>query len=66
MLGLWNPLLLSSPTVEALTEQIFQLAINAEDAHTIEKMIKLGINPNKQVCRNSWGGCETPLLQVWN
>jgi len=48
-------------TVEALAENLFRLAIDAEDVRTVNKLMKLGINPNEQIYRNQWGSCCTPL-----
>ena len=63
--GLMEYLLsIGGPTVEALTENLFRLAIDAEDVRNIKKMITLGINPNEQVYRNSWGYCCTALEQA--
>jgi ankyrin repeat protein len=55
---------IGGPTVEALAEHLFGLALDAEDVCTINKMMKLGINPNEQVCRDEWGTCRTPLLRA--
>jgi ankyrin repeat protein len=55
---------IGGPTVEALTENLFRLAIDAEDVSTINTMMKLGINPNEQVYRDSWGYCDTALNQA--
>jgi ankyrin repeat protein len=55
---------IGGPTVEALAEHLFRLALDAEDVRTINKMMKLGINPNEQVCRTEWGTCRTPLLHA--
>ena len=55
---------IGGPTVEALAEHLFRLALDAEDVRTINKMMKLGINPNEQVCRDKGGTCRTPLLRA--
>jgi ankyrin repeat protein len=55
---------IGGPTVEALTENLFRLALDAEDVPTINKMMKLGIDPNEQVYRTERGTCRTPLLQA--
>jgi ankyrin repeat protein len=55
---------IGGPTVEALAENLFRLALDAEDVRTINKMLKLGINPNEHVYRTEWGTCRTPLLQA--
>ncbi|PMD41131.1 ankyrin [Hyaloscypha variabilis F] len=55
---------IGGPTVEALAENLFRLALDAEDVGTISKMIKLGINPNEQVYRTKRGTCYTPLLRA--
>lgn len=55
---------IGGPTVEALAEHLFRLALDAEDVCTINKMMKLGINPNEQVYRTEWGTCCTPLLRA--
>jgi ankyrin repeat protein len=55
---------IGGPTVEALAEHLFRLALDAEDVRTINKMMKLGFNPNEQVCRGKWGTCRTPLLHA--
>ncbi|PMD66637.1 ankyrin, partial [Hyaloscypha bicolor E] len=54
---------IGGPTVEALAEHLFRLALDAEDVRTINKMMKLGINPNEQVCRTE-RGTFTPLLHA--
>lgn len=48
-------------TVEALAENLFRLAIDAEDVRTVNKLMKLGINPNEQIYRSQLGFCYTPL-----
>ncbi|KAE9367125.1 ankyrin, partial [Stipitochalara longipes BDJ] len=55
---------IGGPTVEALAEHLFLLALDAEDVRTINKMVKLGINPNEQVYRTERGTCCTPLLRA--
>ena len=55
---------IGGPTVEALIENVFRLAIDSEDVSTVKKMIDLGIDPNEQVCRNMRGDCCTPLKQA--
>lgn len=55
---------IGGPTVDALTENLFRLALDAEDVRTINKMMKLGINPNEQVYRTERGTCCTPLLHA--
>lgn len=55
---------IGGPTVEALAENLFRLALDAEDVRTINKMMELGINPNEQVYRTAWDTCRTPLLQA--
>ena len=57
-------LLIGGPTVEALTENLFRLAIDSEDVSTVKKMMDLGHDPNEQVCHNEWGDCRTPLMQA--
>ena len=55
---------IGGPTVEALAEHLFRLALDAEDVRTINKMMKLGFNPNEQVCRDELGTCRSPLLHA--
>jgi ankyrin repeat protein len=55
---------IGGPTVDALIENLFRLVLDAEDIRTINKMMKLGINPNEQVYRTEWGTCCTPLLHA--
>jgi len=52
---------IGGPTVEALAENLFRLALDAEDVRTIEKMMKSGIDPNEQVYRDELGNCSSPL-----
>lgn len=55
---------IGGPTVEALAENLFRLALDAEDVRTINEMMKFGINPNEHVYRTEEGDCRTPLLQA--
>ncbi|KAN0098195.1 Ankyrin repeat-containing domain protein [Hyaloscypha variabilis] len=55
---------IGGPTVEALAENLFRLALDAEDVATVSKMMKLGINPNEQVYHTEHGTCCTPLLRA--
>ena len=50
----------SGPTSEALSENIFQSVLKAQDAEVIQTMLNFGIDPNQQ--RNSHG--ETPLQYI--
>lgn len=60
--GLMECLLsIGGPTVEALAENLFRLAIDAEDVRTVNKLMELGINPNEQVYHDQRGVCCTPL-----
>jgi ankyrin repeat protein len=52
---------IGGPTVEALAENLFRVALDAEDVRTIKKMMKSGIDPNEQVYRDEWGNCSSPL-----
>jgi ankyrin repeat protein len=63
--GLMQYLLsVSGPTVEALGENLFRLAIDAQDAPTVKKMMDLGMDPNEQVYSNELGDFRTPLQQA--
>lgn len=55
---------IGGPTVEALAENLFRLAIDAKDVSTVKKMKDFGIDPNEQVCHNKWGDCRTSLMQA--
>jgi ankyrin repeat protein len=52
------------PIVEALWENLFRLAIDAQDAPTVKKMMDLGVDPNELVYSNKWGTTRTPLQQA--
>lgn len=52
---------IGGPTVEALAENLFWLALDAEDVRTIEKIMNSGIDTNELVYRNERGDCSSPL-----
>ncbi len=52
---------IGGPTAEALAESLFRLAIDGEDVRTVNKLMKLGFDPNEQVYRDRRGSCFTPL-----
>jgi ankyrin repeat protein len=60
------PYLLSAggPTIEALGENLFRMAIDAQDAPTVKKMMDLGIDPNEKAYFDRWGAYRTPLQQA--
>jgi len=57
--ALENILSTKGPTTEALAENLFPLAINAEDVSVVKMLLKMGLDPNKQLCNEM-----TPLQRV--
>jgi hypothetical protein len=57
---------IGGPTVEALAENLFRFAIDAEDVRTVNKLMKLSINPNEQIYYSQESGYSysTPLHLV--
>lgn len=53
--------LMSHPTKESLTENIFRLAVENDDSEMAEKLLKFGINPNEQICFTKSKDRATPL-----
>ena len=54
-----NILSTKGPTTEALAENLFPLAINAEDVSVVKMLLKMGLDPNQQLCN-----LMTPLQRV--
>ena len=57
--ALENILSTKGPTTEALAENLFPLAINAEDVSVVKMLLKMGLDPNQQLCNQM-----TPLQRV--
>jgi ankyrin repeat protein len=55
---------IGGPTIEALMENFFRLAIDADDVYMVKKMIDLGIDPNEQIYRACSGSIMTPLQRA--
>jgi ankyrin repeat protein len=53
-----------SPTSDALIENLFRLAIDAEDAATLRKILNWGFDFSEQVCHSSSGRKLTPLQRA--
>ncbi len=63
--GLLDYLLsISGPTAEALAENLFPLAIDADDVCTVKKLMESGIDPNEQMYCTSYGLFRTPLQRA--
>jgi ankyrin repeat protein len=52
---------IKGPTAEALAENLFRLAIDAEDVGIVKKLLKTGLDPNEQVFRGEYRSALTPL-----
>jgi ankyrin repeat protein len=52
---------IKGPTAEALAENLFRLAIDAEDVGIVKKLLKAGLDPNEQVLRGEYHSALTPL-----
>ena len=57
--ALENILSAKGPTTEALAENLFPLAINAEDVSVVKMLLKMGLDPNQQLCN-----LMTPLQRI--
>lgn len=57
--ALENILSVKGPTTEALAENLFPLAIYAEDVSVVKMLLKMGLDPNQQLCN-----LMTPLQHV--
>lgn len=55
---------IGGPTIEALAEILFRLAIDADDVHTVKKLMDLGIDPNEPKYRTRWSSSMTPLQRA--
>jgi ankyrin repeat protein len=55
---------LSGPTSEALAENLFRLAIDAEDVAIVKKILKSGFDLSEQVCYSEYGKRLTPLQRA--
>ncbi|KAK5049042.1 hypothetical protein LTR84_005464 [Exophiala bonariae] len=55
---------INEPTVEALAEQIFALAIRMKDANIVQKILDSGLNPNELRCIDESGQQITPLQRA--
>jgi len=55
---------IGGPTIEALAENIFGLAIDAEDDLAVRELMKFGINPNERIHGDEFDYCFTPLEQA--
>jgi ankyrin repeat protein len=55
---------IGGPTIDALVENFFRLAIDADDVHTVRKMMDLGIDPNEQIYRGGRSLVMTPLQRA--
>jgi ankyrin repeat protein len=52
---------IKGPTAEALVENLFRVAIDAEDVGIVKKLLKAGLDPNEQVLRGEYHSALTPL-----
>jgi ankyrin repeat protein len=55
---------IEGPTTQALSENLFRLAISAEDVVMAKTLMKLGINPNLQVLKDRAGKKVTPVQRA--
>jgi ankyrin repeat protein len=55
---------ISGPTAEALAENLFRLAIDADDVRTVKKIIESGIDPNEQIWSGLYDLKLTPLQRA--
>lgn len=55
---------MNGPTAEALAENLFRLAIDADDVDTVKKIIDSGLDVNEQVYTNRYGYRLTPLQRA--
>lgn len=52
------------PTADALAENLFRFAIDADDVRTVKGMLESGIDPNEQIYRAQYGLNLTPLQRA--
>ena len=57
-------LLFGGPTAEALTEQLFSLAVEKDDARTVKNILDSGLDHSELKCLSSWAGQITPLQRA--
>jgi ankyrin repeat protein len=55
---------MNGPTVEALAEQLFWLAIEMEDATTVKRILESGLDSNELRCTHRCGVQVTPLQRA--
>jgi ankyrin repeat protein len=55
---------INGPTIEALAEQLFSLAIEAGDARTVKNILDSGLDPNELRCSGTWKKRVTPLQRA--
>ena|SRR6266487_2643277 len=44
---------MKEPTAEALVQNLLRFAVNTEDIHTVQRLLKTGLNSNNHVCHKN-------------